>query len=160
MGRQQKSEDKRQTERFGFTCTAAEAKTIRTLAEAHGINQHGVFIRLAALGILPVDRSKVVVSAAATVLNATMPQDEVAKRIQEVQKRVGCNMQPMFDIGDTTYFVDMDKLDCYVSRDGEDSQHFPVPAGTEFYDSAELASIQDKRRKQSGQSSKLLPKAL
>ena len=54
-----KMDEKKQTARFGFTCTEAEAKEIRALAEAHGINQHSVFLRLAGLGIIRVDRSKI-----------------------------------------------------------------------------------------------------
>jgi hypothetical protein len=53
-----KTDDKKQTARFGFTCTEAEAKEIRALAEVHGFNQHSVFLRLVALGIVPVDRKK------------------------------------------------------------------------------------------------------
>ena len=59
-----KNEDEKQTARFGFTCTEAEAKEIRALAKAHGISQHSVFIRLACLGIIPVDRSKIAVEGA------------------------------------------------------------------------------------------------
>ena len=58
-----KTDDEKQTSRIGFTCTKDEEATIRALAKAHGINQHSVFVRLASLGIIQVDRSKIGLAA-------------------------------------------------------------------------------------------------
>jgi hypothetical protein len=52
-----KTPEERQTSRMGFTCTKEEEKEIKALAKAHGINQHGAFMRLASLGRIQVDRS-------------------------------------------------------------------------------------------------------
>jgi len=45
--------------RITFTCTEAEKRKIKKLAKAHGIFQFSVFCRLAALGIIKVDRTKI-----------------------------------------------------------------------------------------------------
>jgi len=68
-----KADDKRQTSRIGFTCTQEEEATIRALAEAHGINQHSVFVRLASLGIIQVDRSKIGLAAVPPVSTPVKP---------------------------------------------------------------------------------------
>ena len=53
-----KDEEDRQTEVVQFKCTKQEKKEVIALAKAHGINQFSVFCRLASLGIVQVDRTK------------------------------------------------------------------------------------------------------
>jgi hypothetical protein len=57
--RPRKQKNDIQSSRVVFTCTKAEEKEIRALAKAHGFNQHSVFARLACLGRIQIDRTKI-----------------------------------------------------------------------------------------------------
>jgi len=93
-----KTDEDKQTARFGFTCTETEAKEIRALAKAHGINQHSVFVRLACLGIIPVDRNRIATTSAMTaaipseakpseaIPSELPPWDPVAQKEQDQRK--------------------------------------------------------------------------
>jgi len=54
-----KKPEDRQSELIQFSCTKSEKAEILALAKEHGINQHTVFVRLASLGRIQVDRSKI-----------------------------------------------------------------------------------------------------
>ena len=78
-----KNEDVKQTARFGFTCTEAEANEIRALAKAHGISQHCVFIRLACLGIIPVDRNRIAVDDVSPLITTTSGTSDIVAKPQK-----------------------------------------------------------------------------
>jgi hypothetical protein len=52
-----KKPEDRQTELIQFSCTKKEKAEIQALAKQHGINQYTVFVRLASLGRIQVNRS-------------------------------------------------------------------------------------------------------
>jgi hypothetical protein len=54
-----KKPEERQSSTVAFTCTKDEVTELKALAKAHGFNQHTVFARLASLGRIQVDRSKI-----------------------------------------------------------------------------------------------------
>ena len=53
-----KPEDK-QVASMRIGCTKEELAEVKALAKEHGISQYTVYVRLAALGIIQVDRSKI-----------------------------------------------------------------------------------------------------
>jgi len=54
-----KNKEEKQTERIEVKCTVKEKDEIIALSNAFGIKQHSVFMRLASLGYIDVDRSKI-----------------------------------------------------------------------------------------------------
>ena len=63
MARPKNTDGEKRSVRIAFMVSESEEQEIRTLAKAHGFDQHGAFIRSASLGKIPVDRGKVMMAA-------------------------------------------------------------------------------------------------
>jgi len=54
-----KNEEEKQKERIEVKCTTKEKEEIIALSNAHGFRQHSTFMRLASLGMIQIDRSRI-----------------------------------------------------------------------------------------------------